>query len=160
MTGHAPEKSIYLDKVQVQNDELRTFFWQSLYVVKPIKQRILVARIRALMRRRSAHLPKKRRVVHCHGLSIDRDSRRVITDTETIDLSVYEFRLLEAPATNPGSVLSREQIIARVAGPHHLVTERSVDVQIHSLRSKLGESRHVIETVRGVGYRFKDFPTA
>lgn len=126
------------------------------YVVKPVRKQVLAARIRAVLRGRSGSASEKRRLLHRHGLVIDLDLHSVTVDGEKIDLSATEFRVLEALASRPGWILSREQIIERVSGLDYPVTERAVDVQISGLRKKLGESRRLIESVRGVGYRFKE----
>ena len=78
------------------------------------------------------------------------------TDAETIDLTATEFRILHFLAQKPGWVFTRSQIVDAVKGDDYFVTDRSVDVQIVGLRKKLGSAGKYIETVRGVGYRFKE----
>jgi two-component system phosphate regulon response regulator PhoB len=79
-----------------------------------------------------------------------------LVDGKAVNLTVTEFRIVHLLARRPGWVFSRDQIINAVRGEDYPVTERSVDVQIVGLRKKLGEAGNSIETVRGVGYRFKD----
>lgn len=124
------------------------------YVTKPFSPRVLVARIRAALRRVSA-VTAAPSIVEVHGISIDLARHEVRTAGATVELSPTEFAVLEFLARNPGWVYSRAQIIDGVKGPDYPVTERSVDVQILGLRKKLGNAGTVVETVRGVGYRMK-----
>jgi two-component system, OmpR family, alkaline phosphatase synthesis response regulator PhoP len=95
-------------------------------------------------------------VVRISGLTIDVDRRRLTIDNQVVDLTFTEFQVLAFLAARPGWVFTRFQIVDAVRGDDYPVTDRSVDVQIVGLRKKLGASGHLIETVRGVGYRFKD----
>ncbi|MBR9982632.1 MAG: response regulator transcription factor [Desulfatitalea sp.] len=126
------------------------------YVTKPFSPRVLLARLRSVFRRRSAPAPTGTEVVQISGLTIDVDRRRLTIDNEVIDLTFTEFQVLAFLAARPGWVFTRSQIVDAVRGDDYPVTDRSVDVQIVGLRKKLGASGHLIETVRGVGYRFKD----
>ncbi len=123
------------------------------YITKPFRPKILMARVKAALRRKSSEIPKDNNVLNTHGISIDHDRHEVRLNEENIQLSVTEFAILEYLGTNPGYVYSRNQIINRVKGNGYAVTERSVDVQILGIRKKLGDFGKFIETVRGIGYR-------
>jgi two-component system phosphate regulon response regulator PhoB len=127
------------------------------YVVKPYSPRVLKARIRAALRRREeeAEGSPETRPRREGALKIDPLRHEASRDGEPLDLSATEFALLFHFMSHPDIVFSRNQIITAVHGPDYPVTDRSVDVQILALRKKLGESGEMIETVRGVGYRFK-----
>lgn len=127
------------------------------YVTKPFSPKVLIARIRALLRRnREKEALKKETVIRIHGITIDTTRHEVLCDDVPLPLSVSEFSILEFLAKNPGWVFSRNQIIGAVKGEDYPVTERSVDVQILGLRKKLGEKGTFIETVRGIGYRMTE----
>ena len=126
------------------------------YVTKPFSPRVLVARIRAILRRGSAEADgEDRQVVRIHGIRIDISQHEVWIDDRQVHLSATEFAILVFLARNPGWVFSRNKIIDTVKGKDYPVTERSVDVQILGLRKKLGEKGKLIQTVRGVGYRLQ-----
>jgi DNA-binding response OmpR family regulator len=126
------------------------------YVTKPFSPRVLLARVRAVFRRRSAPMPPDDEIIRIHGLLIDRGRRSLSIGDQPIDLTYTEFQVLAFLATRPGWVFTRSQIVDAVRGDDYPVTDRSVDVQIVGLRKKLGDSGHLIETVRGVGYRFSE----
>lgn len=119
------------------------------YVTKPFSTRELLARIKAVTRRVNAALPAN------PGLVIDADRRTVAADGRNISLSRIEFELLTALASQPGRVFTRENLLDRAWPDGGLVTDRTVDAHIKSLRRKLG-SPAWIETVRGVGYRLAE----
>ncbi|MBI5592704.1 MAG: response regulator [Deltaproteobacteria bacterium] len=125
------------------------------YVTKPFSPKILGARISAVLRRKSE--PSEKDIL-CRGdISIDPGRRRVEVCGEAVELSFSEFQILVMLCRRPGWVFTRSQIVDAVRGDNYPVTERSVDVQIVGLRKKLGPScGHYIETVRSVGYRFKE----
>jgi len=123
------------------------------YVVKPYSPRILCARIRVALRR-SEEEPQKD-IFRQGSISLDA-IRHIAKNGETsLDLSATEFALLKHFLSHPDMVFSRNQIINAVHGTDYPVTDRSVDVQILSLRRILGEAGACIETIRGVGYRYK-----
>ena len=126
------------------------------YVTKPFSPRVLTARLRAILRRKPRPDATEREVVARHSLTIDPPRHLVQVDAANIDLTATEFAILHFLASRPGWVFTRNQIIEGVKGDDYPVTDRSVDVQIVSLRRKLGEAGVYIETVRGVGYRFKE----
>jgi len=126
------------------------------YLPKPFSPRVLLARIKAVLRRRSRALPDPGDVLKLHGMVIDPVRHKVSAGGRDIDLTHTEFRILHFLASRPGWVFTRYQIIDAVHGETHAVLDRSVDVQIAGLRKKLGEAGKYIETVRGVGYRFRE----
>lgn len=128
------------------------------YVTKPFSPRVLVARVRAAFRRQSTPAVAEDALIRIHDLVIDRGKRSLSIDDNTIDLTFTEFQVLALLANRPGWVFTRSQIVDAVRGDDYPVTDRSVDVQIVGLRKKLGVSGQLIETVRGVGYRFKEKP--
>ncbi len=127
------------------------------YVTKPFSPRVLVARVRALLRRPTDRtLDADRAVVEIHGLTIDPVRHEARLEGNRLELTLTEFRILHWISRHPGRVCTRQQIIDAVRGDDYPVTERSVDVQVASLRKKMGEQAELIQTVRGVGYRFRD----
>lgn len=127
------------------------------YIVKPFSPKIVCARVKAVLRRRtSAPELSPDDVLNVHDLIIHPGRHEVRVDNESVDLSATEFRLLHFLARRPGWVFTRYQIVDAVHGEDYPVTERSVDVQIVGLRRKLKRAGSYIETVRGIGYRFRD----
>ena len=126
------------------------------YITKPFSPKVLVARVRAVLRRRARQVPKEEDVLRVFDLAIHPGRREVVHNDRRIELTNTEFKVLHLLARRPGWVFTRYQIVDRVRGEHYPVTERSVDVQIVGLRRKLGDVGEYIETVRGVGYRFRD----
>jgi len=128
------------------------------YVTKPFSPRVLAARVRAVLRRqkRENEDPRDDAPVSSHGLYIHPGRHEVRMDDETVELTATEFKILYFLATRPGWVFSRYQIVDGIRGPGYPVTERAVDVQIVALRRKLAARGELIETVRGVGYRFRE----
>ena len=127
------------------------------YVTKPFSPRILVARVKAVLRRQAAKPPNGSEVVKIHNLFIHPGRREVRVDNKPVDLTFTEFGILSYLVRRPGWVFTRSQIVDAVRGADYFVTDRSVDVQIVGLRKKLGPGGKFIETVRGVGYRFKEY---
>jgi two-component system phosphate regulon response regulator PhoB len=127
------------------------------YVVKPYSPRILIARIRAALRRveESAGDRTEKKFWQAGKLAIDALRHEASWKGKVLDLSATEFALLLHFVSHPDIVFSRNQIIAAVHGPDYPVTDRSVDVQVLALRKKLKDAGEMIETIRGVGYRFK-----
>jgi two-component system phosphate regulon response regulator PhoB len=127
------------------------------YVTKPFSPRVLTARVKAVLQRRSrARIDDRRNVIRIQGLEIDPGRRAVAVDGLPVSLANMEFEILSVLARRPGWVFTRSQIVDAVRGDGYPVTDRSVDVQIVGLRKKLGDLGAWIETVRGVGYRFKN----
>jgi len=126
------------------------------YVTKPFSVRVLVARLRAVLRRRSAAPLPETAPITIHELMIHPGRHEVLVQGQPVDLTATEFRLLNLLARRPGWVFTRSQIVNEIHGDDYSVTERAVDVQMVSLRKKLGPCGKYLETVRGIGYRFKD----
>jgi two-component system phosphate regulon response regulator PhoB len=126
------------------------------YVTKPFSPRVLLARVRAVLRRRATESPKDTDYLKIHELVVDPNRHEVLVQGEPLNLTVKEFRLLNLLARRPGWVFTRDQIVSRVHGDDYPVSDRAVDVMIVGLRKKLGPYGHLVETVRGVGYRFKE----
>ncbi|MGD8703386.1 MAG: response regulator transcription factor [Desulfosarcina sp.] len=126
------------------------------YVTKPFSPRILIARIKAVIRRRSGVSQEESDVLNVHELTIHTGRRHVTANGKSLDLTYTEFQVLYFLARRPGWVFTRSQIVDAVRGDDYPVTDRSVDVQIVGLRKKLGPLGKYIETVRGVGYRFME----
>ena len=124
------------------------------YVTKPFSPRILVARIKAVIRRRSDAVEQESEVLNVRELVIHPGRRHVTANGRSLELTYTEFQVLYFLARRPGWVFTRSQIVDAVRGDDYPVTDRSVDVQIVGLRKKLGPLGKYIETVRGVGYRF------
>jgi len=126
------------------------------YITKPFSPRVLLARIKAVMRRKPEPSDNTDDVLRIHELEIHMGRREVKAGGEVLDLTFTEFQVLFYLSKRPGWVLTRSQIVDAVRGNDYPVTDRSVDVQIVGLRKKLGIYGKYIETVRGVGYRFKE----
>jgi two-component system alkaline phosphatase synthesis response regulator PhoP len=128
------------------------------YVTKPFSPRILIARVRTVLRRKEAPPEEtgETEVLHIDDLVIHPGRNEVLVAGTLVDLTFTEFRVLHFLASRPGWVFTRYQIVNAVRGDDYSVTDRAVDVQIVGLRKKLGPYGKYIETVRGVGYRFKD----
>ncbi|MFQ6603992.1 MAG: response regulator [Fidelibacterota bacterium] len=124
------------------------------YMTKPFSPRVLVARVEALLRR-SRRYEDSPDVLVIEGITIDKSKHIVSIDGQRIDLTKSEFRILSLLASHPGWVYTRNQIIEYVHGDHYPVTDRSVDFQIVGLRKKIKDKGEFIQTVRGVGYKFK-----
>jgi len=126
------------------------------YVTKPFSPRVLTARVKAVLRRKTPPEPDPEGVLRIHDLVIHPGRHEVLLNGEPLQLTFSEFEILNYLARRPGWVFTRAQIVDAVRGDDYPVTDRSVDVQIVGLRKKLGGAGHYIETVRGVGYRFKE----
>ncbi|MDR1949019.1 MAG: response regulator transcription factor, partial [Spirochaetaceae bacterium] len=127
------------------------------YVVKPYSPKVLAARIRAALRRieEPSEGIAEKTFWEQGKLRLDAERHEAWCGEGRMDLSATEFALLQHFLSHPGRVFSRNHIIAAIRGPDYPVTDRSVDVQILALRKKLGEAGDMIETIRGVGYRFR-----
>jgi len=126
------------------------------YITKPFSPRILLARVKAVLRRNAEEKPEDSAVINIHNLLIHPGKREVLVNGKQANLTFTEFSILNHLARRPGWVYTRYQIVDAVRGDDYPVTDRSVDVQIVGLRKKLGPAGKHIETVRGVGYRFKE----
>ena len=127
------------------------------YIVKPFSIRELMLRIRAIMRR-AQRTDAEPEVVRFGRLKVDREAHRAWVDDKEIGLTALEFRLLGTFLSRRGRVQSRETLLSDVWGMSPEVTTRTVDTHVKRLREKLGPAGAYIETLRGVGYRFRDAP--
>src|SRR5258708_1676888 len=125
------------------------------YVTKPFKIKPLIQRIKALLRRKKV-VASEGEVVAAGGVEIDRAQHRATCHGEELNLTPTEFRLLWALVRQPGRAFSRHELMEAAMGDDALVLERTIDVHVKSLRQKLGSHAEQIETVRGVGYRFRE----
>lgn len=126
------------------------------YVTKPFSPRVLIARVKAALRKRATSVPDDAARVRAGKIVLDPGRFEALIDGHPVHLTLTEFRVLHFLARQPGWVFTRYQIVDAVKGEDYPVTDRSVDVQIVGLRRKLGTHGKCIETVRGVGYRFRD----
>lgn len=126
------------------------------YVTKPFSIRVLMERIKALQRRKSATADDDVETITRAGITLDRRRYRVTVDGQLIELTKSEFRLLDTLIRQPGRAFDRTELIDSALGEDTLVLERTIDVHIRALRKKIGEKADAIETVRGVGYRFRE----
>ena len=123
------------------------------FITKPFGMMEFLARIKAVLRRsKKQEQPKE---YHCRGLTVDVKSRKVWDEDRSVDLTLKEFELLRYLLENRGTVLSRGKILEKIWGYEIYGETRTVDVHIRTLRQKLGKSGSLIETVRGVGYRWE-----
>jgi len=128
------------------------------YIAKPFSPRELVARVQAVLRRgplQSEQKNKDQRLVH-KGLIVDVGRHQIIVDEKVGTFTATEFRLLQYLMSRPGRAFSREQLVQGAIGNQAVVLDRNIDVHIRSIRKKIGSYRDLIETVRGVGYRFQE----
>jgi two-component system alkaline phosphatase synthesis response regulator PhoP len=123
------------------------------YITKPIRPRVLVSRIKALLRRKYfPHAPSHTNVI-VEGIVIDREKYSVTKDGKHIDLRKKEFELLALLAEKPGKVFTRDVILSNVWGNEIIVGDRTIDVHVNKLREKVGDE--YIRTIKGVGYKFE-----
>lgn len=126
------------------------------YITKPFSPKVLVARIRTILRRKVKNEAGGEAVLNIHEMTIHPGRHEVVVKGKQIELTLTEFKILHLLARRPGWVYTRYQIVNEIRGDEVLVTDRAVDVQIVGLRRKLGTLGKYVETVRGVGYRFKE----
>ncbi len=122
------------------------------YITKPIKPKVLLSRIKALLRRQGTS-EKTGNVLEFEGLKIDLEKYRVHVDGEKLDLPRKEFELLSLLSSRPGKVFPREEILNIIWGHDVVVSGRTIDVHVRKLREKIGED--YIKTIKGVGYKFE-----
>ena len=126
------------------------------YITKPFSPRVLLARIKAVLRRREEPALSESDPISIHDLDIHPGRHEVSMGGAKLSLTASEFKILHFMARRPGWVFTREQIIKALHGDDYPVTDRSIDVQIVGLRKKLGEAGQNIETVRGIGYKMRE----
>jgi two-component system, OmpR family, phosphate regulon response regulator PhoB len=126
------------------------------YVIKPFRMKVLIERIKRLIdRRRAQQEPPSGTISESWGVVIDRYRHRATYRGQVLQLTPTEYRLLEAMLRQPGRAFTRIALIDLALAENTVVLDRTIDVHIKSLRSKLGEAADLIETVRGIGYRFR-----
>jgi two-component system phosphate regulon response regulator PhoB len=126
------------------------------YITKPFSMKVLIARVRAVLRRKAKAPADKNAVIRIHDIVINPGRHEVLVRGKPVEMTFSELRILHLLAGRTGWVMTREQIVDAVRGVDYAVTDRAVDVQIVGIRKKLGSRADYIETVRGVGYRFKE----
>ena len=127
------------------------------YVTKPFSPKVLLARVKTVLRREMSTFSSD--TLELHGIRLDESKKKVEVEGEVKSFSATELQLLKLFLSKPGHVYTRSQIVDNIRGHNHAVTDRSVDTQLVSLRKKLGEKGKLIETVWGIGYRFKEDET-
>lgn len=125
------------------------------YITKPFSPKVLIARIKALLRRSDRQSSDQDSVFRIHELEFEPSRFEVRLAGSDLTLTSNQYRLLHFLSLNAGRVFTRYQIVNAVRGEDYIVTERAIDVQIVGLRKKLGQYSDYIETIRGIGYRFK-----
>lgn len=123
------------------------------YVAKPFSMKVLLARVEAVLRRTQRGGRSSEQVLRIGGVALDLETHEATTDGELMPFTLTEFRLLSALIEADGKVLSRAALMQNAMGPGVMVTERTIDVHITSIRRKMGQWGRLIRTVRGVGYR-------
>jgi two-component system phosphate regulon response regulator PhoB len=160
LKGNSETKEIPVIMVTAKGEEADIVVGLELgaddYIIKPFSPKVLIARVRAVLRRTRALPDDDSADVKIRDLVIRPGRHEALVGGQRVDLTVTEFRLLYLLARRPGWVFTRYQIVDALHGSDYPVTDRSIDVQVVGLRRKLGEAGSYIETVRGVGYRFKD----
>jgi len=125
------------------------------YVAKPFSMRLLLARIRAVLRRAASVQEAAPRTIRLHGLVIDDERHEVVLHGQPLQLTLTEYKILRFLARHSGRVFTRTQILDNIQDEQVLVVDRAIDVHVAAVRRKMGKSADLIETIRGVGYRFK-----
>lgn len=123
------------------------------YITKPIRPRVLLSRIKALLRRSKALTEQEATSVTLGDLTVDKERISVSKDGEEIELAKKEFELLSLLISKPGKVFSRDEIFNKVWGTDVIVGNRTIDVHIRKLREKIGDE--YIKTIKGIGYKFE-----
>ncbi len=127
------------------------------YVTKPYSMKVLIQRIKKEIRRRQVQdEPLNSTKIESQGVTIDRHAHRALMNGEEMPLTPTEFRLLETLLKQAGRAFTRYELMDSAIGEDAVVLERTIDVHVKSLRKKMGDASDLIETVRGVGYRFRE----
>jgi two-component system phosphate regulon response regulator PhoB len=126
------------------------------YIAKPFSPREMLARVKAVLRRGPLQEEQQKDRIVARDLVIDPGRHEVRAAGELVKLTATEFKLLHQLASQPGRAYTREQLLNRVVGEGVVVVDRNIDVHIRSVRKKLGDLGEMIQTIRGVGYRFVD----
>ena len=144
-----------LRHIRTESTEKSNIYGADDYITKPFSPRILIARVRSAIRR-SEGMTQDDRVSTEGGLILEKSTRKAFSDGKEINLTATEFDTLSSLIRATGRVISRSEIIETIKGEDYPVTERSVDVQIASIRKKLGDKGQYIKTVWGIGYRYAE----
>jgi two-component system phosphate regulon response regulator PhoB len=126
------------------------------YITKPFSPKELVARVHAVLRRGPLKEEQKGERIVRGDVVIDLARHEVLVKGNPVQLTTTELRLIHFLASHPGRVFTRDHLLNRAIGEDAVVIDRNIDVHIRSIRKKIGEQRDIIETIRGVGYRFRD----
>ncbi len=126
------------------------------YVVKPVESyKVLLQRLKALLRRREPVVEHTEQVLH-QGVKVDRRRFIATVNDEPLNLTKSEFKLLETLIRQPGRAFARAELVDAALGEDTMVLDRTIDVHVRALRKKMGETADLIETVRGIGYKFRE----
>ena len=126
------------------------------YIIKPFSPRELVARVRASLRRIGQARESAASVLTAGGLRLDNERHRFFVGDALVELTPSEFQIMSLLMSSPGRVFSREEILSLTGNGSSIVIERNIDTHVKSIRRKLEDMRDLVETVRGVGYRFRE----
>ena len=152
------ESTVPIMMLTAKGEEIDKLFAYDLgvdeYITKPFSPKILVAKIKALLRR--VQQEEEQQHTASEGVAIDRDAHQVVIDGNNVDLSPTEYKLLNYLMINAGKALSRRQILNKVWNYDYYGDLRTVDTHINRLRIKLGDKGSLIKTVRGYGYRYEE----
>jgi two-component system, OmpR family, alkaline phosphatase synthesis response regulator PhoP len=159
LKNHPDLSRIPIIMISAKSEELDVVLGLELgaddYVTKPFSPKVLLSRVKAVLRRKQE--PKAEvKIVAFGKFTLDADSYQLRKGSKLIPLTLSEFGILKRLATNPGKVMTRNSLLDDLHGDDAFVVDRNIDVHIASLRKKLGPNFDWIETVRGVGYRFKE----
>jgi DNA-binding response OmpR family regulator len=163
LKAHPATEPIPIVMVTAKTDESDVVLGLSVgaddYVTKPFSSKELVARVRAVLRRVGARAGDGRDQISRDGFLLDVDRHEVRVNGDPVAFTATEFRLLHCLASRPGKVFTRETLLRRAVGEDAYVLDRNIDVHVRAIRKKLRERRDLVETVRGVGYRFRNGTT-
>ncbi len=126
------------------------------YITKPFSPKVLIARVKTALRRSEQSATKKDDVIEIRELLLHPGKHEVLISGEKVNLTPSEFQILHLLSRRPGWVLTRSQIVDAIRGEGYAVTDRTIDFQLVGLRKKLASVAEDIETVRGIGYRFRE----
>ncbi len=160
LKNHEPFSSIPILMLTARTEETEKVLGLELgaddYVTKPFSPRELVARVKAILRRRGRKEPDTRKMVIHDILIIDLEKYEVEVAGKKVDLTPTEFRILQLLASKQGRVQSRDQVLSFLWGEEKYVIDRTIDVHIRHLREKLGKAAAFIKNVRGLGYKIEE----
>lgn len=159
LKNHPDLSRIPIIMISAKSEELDVVLGLELgaddYVTKPFSPKVLLSRVKAVLRRKEE--PKTEAKIVAFGkFTLDADSYQLRKGSKLIPLTLSEFGILKRLATHPGKVMTRNSLLDDLHGDDAFVVDRNIDVHVASLRKKLGPNFDWIETVRGVGYRFKE----